>query len=81
MKEKRKRSEMEDPRYLDFDVKVRMKEERLQKMLSPLENYIMSFQSILVWEKPRLSAGLLIVVSVLFWCVILIFGTCTKKDT
>lgn len=47
--------------------KIRMKEESLKKWLNPMEARIMSLQSVLVWEKPYHSAGLLLAVNVLFW--------------
>ncbi len=47
--------------------KIKMKEESLRMWLNPMEARIMSLQSVLVWEKPYHSAGLLIAVNVLFW--------------
>lgn len=43
--------------------------EAFMELLSPLEGYIMTLQSLLVWEKPLYSAGLLLSVNVVFWFV------------
>ena len=51
----------------DPQEKVIITEERFMKLLSPFETYIMSLQSLLVWEKPEQSAALLLGVNVLFW--------------
>ena len=42
-------------------------EDRFRKLLSPIEAYIMGFQSTLVWEIPSFSACVMIAVNILFW--------------
>lgn len=50
-------------------MQVEKVERRLKNMLNPFEWQIMSFQSVLVWEKPYHSAAFLIAVNGLFWYV------------
>ena len=46
---------------------IKMTEEKLQKLLNPIESQIMSVQSLLVWENPRSSAAMFLTVNGLFW--------------
>ena len=45
-------------------------EKRIIQVLSKYEWRIVSFQSILVWEKPYHSAAFLGLVNFIFWCVL-----------
>lgn len=61
--------------YLDDETsrlapeKVQRYRKRLEKVLSPIEAWLMTIQSLLVWEKPYKSAILLGAVNVGFWWV------------
>ena len=66
---KKRRAKMElDPEEAT-QMQVEKVERRLKNMLNPIEWQIMSFQSVLVWEKPYHSAAFLIAVNGLFWYV------------
>ena len=52
---------------LELQARVKFREKRFREILSPLEGYILHLQSLLVWEKPRRSALMFIVVNVVFW--------------
>lgn len=58
---------MEFEREEAMQMQVEKVERRLKDMLNPFEWQIMSFQSVLVWEKPYHSAAFLIAVNGLFW--------------
>uniref|UniRef100_T1J8I9 RETREG1-3/ARL6IP-like N-terminal reticulon-homology domain-containing protein n=1 Tax=Strigamia maritima TaxID=126957 RepID=T1J8I9_STRMM len=47
-----------------------MKEKAISKLLSPFESYVVSIQSILIWENMYLSAITLLLVNFLFWLVV-----------
>lgn len=64
---------MDDQEEVAFKRRVKLTENRLQRILGPQENYIMSIQSVLVWENALFSAGILLVVTVLFWCAIVYY--------
>ena len=56
-------------RAFERQTEVRLREKKLRDLLSPLESFIMSVQSLLVWEKPARSAVMVLCVNGLFWWV------------
>ena len=48
---------------------IKSSENKYNLLLSPWEPYIMTVQSLLVWENPQHTAILLVVVNILFWYV------------
>ena len=58
---------MDDGIDIAIEGKIREAEMNLLALLGPYELHIMSFQSVLVWEKPYHSAALLAGVNGLFW--------------
>lgn len=44
-------------------------EAKLIELLNPVEPVVMRLQSLFVWEYPRRSVVLLVVVHLIFWCV------------
>ena len=61
---------MEFEREEAMQMQVEKVERSLKDMLNPFEWQIMSFQSVLVWEKPYHSAAFLVAVNGLFWYVV-----------
>ncbi|XP_022079725.1 reticulophagy regulator 3-like isoform X2 [Acanthaster planci] len=57
-------------REFERQAKVKLHEKRLRELLGPLEGFIMSVQSLLVWEKPARSAVMLLCVNGLFWLTV-----------
>ena len=49
------------------ETEVRLREKKLREFLSPFESFIMSVQSLLVWEKPVRSAVMVLCVNGLLW--------------
>ena len=46
---------------------IKETEDSFMKVLSPVEPYIMMIQSVLVWEDPKYTAAMLVIVNILFW--------------
>ena len=62
---------MDEPKEEDETLKKLDKlESDIIKILSKYEWKIVSFQSVLVWEKPYHSAAFLGLVNLIFWCVL-----------
>ncbi|KFM68427.1 Protein FAM134C, partial [Stegodyphus mimosarum] len=40
-------------------------------ILSPFETYVVSLQSLLIWERPFLSAGAFVTINILYWLIVL----------
>ena len=60
----------------DFTEYFKISEDKCNGLLSPWEPYIMTLQSLLVWENPQHTAILLVVVNIVFWYVhIILTGT------
>lgn len=36
-------------------------------ILSPFETYVVSFQSLLIWERPFLSAAAFVTINIVYW--------------
>ena len=69
---RRKKKEMEaksQPTASDNEAieNYKTSEDKCNEMLSPWEPYIMTLQSLLVWESPQHTAILLVAVNILFW--------------
>lgn len=45
------------------------------KFLGPFESYIVSIQSLLIWERPYISAVALLVVNIAYWIIV----TCSRR--
>lgn len=58
---------MDNPIKLNGDSLNRHSEEILKNILSPIEPFVMQIQSLLVWESPRRSAVLFIIIHAIFW--------------
>lgn len=59
---------------------LHIKEQLLRNVLAPIEPYIISVQSFLIWEKPHLSIVVLFLVHIVFWYVLFSFGVnCVGK--
>ncbi|XP_033639386.1 reticulophagy regulator 3-like [Asterias rubens] len=52
------------------ETEVRLREKKLREFLSPFESFIMSVQSLLVWEKPVRSAVMVLCVNGLLWMAV-----------
>ena len=46
---------------------LKQSEKMMNELLSPWEPYIMTLQSLLVWENPQHTAILFVAINVLFW--------------
>ena len=55
------------PGTKEYEIMVKTKEKRLMEILSPMEDCIMCIQRILVWENPRQSAAMMMIVNGIFW--------------
>ena len=62
----------------EYEIMVKTKEKRLMEILSPMEDCIMCIQRILVWENPRQSAAMMLIVNGIFWWVQPIFWSAVK---
>jgi len=51
----------------EHEIAVLSKEERLRNFFVPFESYIITVEKILVWERPLVSAVILVVINIIFW--------------
>ncbi|XP_064648396.1 reticulophagy regulator 3-like [Lineus longissimus] len=51
----------------EYQYLVQNREDNLRSILNPLEPMIMRIQSVLVWERPRISVAMLLFVNFMFW--------------
>ncbi|XP_063421257.1 reticulophagy regulator 3-like [Mytilus trossulus] len=58
---------MDNPIIPNGDSLNRHSEQILKNILSPIEPFVMQIQSLLVWESPRRSAVLFIIIHAIFW--------------
>ena len=64
---KKKGSKHPSTDEMEWNNRVHEKDDILMGYLSPIETSVMTFQNVLVWENPRHSAVLFVVVHILFW--------------